>query len=339
MSIYEVPRQRPPSAPTMKERTYDEILKALPPRGRIESGEIQVTPDLSRDAAAGPFGILYQDRHLTLLRDPVTFPNYSMGGYLRVQEGDPTRRRVAVVLLALRPNADGSFDVAWVRQWRPPLDAWATEIPRGIILPEERPSDGALRELREETGLRDPALLIHLGEMANNSGISGTVATYYASVHLAGHRMIQREKNETEAISGLLWAPYAEWRKVVAQPPTPGRPVAPLDLFTAGAFGLAHMTGYLSRLERAWRRMYADGVLSDARVAPALRRRIEDGAETIDAVVETTAPLVVAHFRREMPALAITAEEGAASMVITGAPRLAVEWMLCTSEVTAIRPL
>lgn len=334
-----LPARTPPRhTANMKKRSYEDILKALPPRGRVNSGEVEIT-NISGTEDNGPFGVIYSDRYVTLVRDPVTFPNYTLGGHVRMFEGDPTRRRCAIVVIPMRPNADGGFDVGWVRQWRHPLDGWTTEVPRGLCMPDETVEQGALRELREETGLRNPALMVYLGDMANNTGNSCVISAYYAAVFLGHARMIQREKNETEAISNVIWAPFKDWRKVIATPGAPDRPVAPMDLFTAGAFGLAFMTGYLTRLQSSWGNLYKGQHLNDERVDAVLRRRIEEGEDAPDIIVRLAAPEYLPHFERELPMIGIERiEDEEAAFRVRNTPLLTLVWLLSTSAVTAIEP-
>jgi hypothetical protein len=148
--------------------------------------------------------------------------------------------------------------------------------------------------------------------------------------------MVQREKNETEAISNVIWVPFAEWRKAVAAPGAPGRPVAPVDLFTMGAFGLAHMTGYLPRLQASWRKLYS-GLSEDTRLSAPLSRRLEHDPDHVDVIVRCTGPEVVTHFEREMPTLHLAVvEDDSAAMRISSLSPLGLAWLLATSAVTAI---
>src|SRR5437867_3737624 len=66
---------------------------------------------------------------------------------------DPERFPHGVVRAAggvvLRRNQAGELEVALVH--RPAYDDWS--LPKGKLLPGERAADGALREVREETGL------------------------------------------------------------------------------------------------------------------------------------------------------------------------------------------
>jgi 8-oxo-dGTP pyrophosphatase MutT (NUDIX family) len=319
----------------MKKLSYDDILAARPPKGRASEGEVEITPALHGKDSLGPTGIIFQNRWITVVNDPVTFPNYSPGTHVRIIEGDPSKRIFGVVLLAVRPNAEGDFDIAFVRQFRHPLDGWMLEIPRGGTNTGEDPIRGAVRELREETGLREPDLMLSLGEMANNSGIESTVCAYFAAVFLGHQKLIQREKSENEAISSVVWIPRSRWREAIFQPPAPGRPVGPLDAFTFGAIGLAFMTGYLDRMKDTWMGMYAGTLAEDARVAAPLRERIRAGEYRFTVRIDAD-PRAIAHYERELPLLQAGRSPEGRSLVIRDVPLLTLCWIAATSLVDKI---
>ncbi len=54
-------------------------------------------------------------------------------------------------IVAVLPITDGG-EVLFIRQFRPPVDAWVWEVPAGLHDREESFEDCARRELREETG-------------------------------------------------------------------------------------------------------------------------------------------------------------------------------------------
>jgi ADP-ribose pyrophosphatase len=86
-------------------------------------------------------GLLAQDPYMTIVRDPVRFPDGSLGLYNRVIEGTP----VAVLpLLAGRP--------VMIKVFRHGLRDWSLEFPRGACEGGETPEQGAARELAEEIG-------------------------------------------------------------------------------------------------------------------------------------------------------------------------------------------
>ncbi|MCG3141181.1 MAG: ADP-ribose pyrophosphatase [Anaerolineae bacterium] len=85
----------------------------------------------------------YQGRVLNLRLDTV-----------RVTSGDVTLREIAehhgaVAILPL----DEAGNVTLVKQWRAATGRVMLEIPAGTLEPNEEPSSGAPRELKEETGL------------------------------------------------------------------------------------------------------------------------------------------------------------------------------------------
>ena len=50
------------------------------------------------------------------------------------------------------PRLVPSGRMVLIKQYRPPAGGWVVEFPAGILNPDEEPSSGAARELREETG-------------------------------------------------------------------------------------------------------------------------------------------------------------------------------------------
>jgi len=69
--------------------------------------------------------------------------------------------------------------IAIVRQYRPALEAFAWELPAGLVEPGEDPAECARRELLEETGLRTRA--IHcLGETSPCTGrLSNAIHSFF----------------------------------------------------------------------------------------------------------------------------------------------------------------
>jgi ADP-ribose pyrophosphatase len=76
--------------------------------------------------------------------------------------------------------------IAIVRQYRPALEAFAWELPAGLVDPGEVPAEGCRRELLEETGLT--ARAIHaLGEKSPCTGrLNNRVHTFFVE---AGERI------------------------------------------------------------------------------------------------------------------------------------------------------
>ena len=72
--------------------------------------------------------------------------------------------------------------IGLIRIFRYPLGRWSWEVPKGFIEPDEQVETAALRELREETGIRvTPSEFRKLAVVAPEPGvIAGTICVYYA---------------------------------------------------------------------------------------------------------------------------------------------------------------
>jgi ADP-ribose pyrophosphatase len=117
----------------------------------------------------GPYGVLYRDPYITLLRDPVRLFGERVGGYHRIL---PSAGEGGAAIL---PVHDGR--IILVRHFRHSTRRWHWEIPRGFSDPGEPLEDTARRELEEElkvtaTELR-PIGTIHVdtGLSASGSGL------------------------------------------------------------------------------------------------------------------------------------------------------------------------
>ncbi|SPT57139.1 NUDIX hydrolase [Actinomadura madurae] len=122
----------------------------------------------------GPYGICYRDQYLTLLRDPVAFPDGRTGGYLRALHSGG--HAGAAVL----PVHDGR--IVLLRHFRHATRQWHWEIPRGFPEPGEPAEKTARRELEEEIGV--PAESVEfLGDVYADTGVAGSkVGLFWAAV-------------------------------------------------------------------------------------------------------------------------------------------------------------
>lgn len=73
--------------------------------------------------------------------------------------------------------ADGR--VVLLRNWRPAVEAWSWEVPKGFVEPGENPAIAARRELAEETGLA--GTLESLGEVWSEPAALATQAGLFVA--------------------------------------------------------------------------------------------------------------------------------------------------------------
>lgn len=164
---------------------YEALRKEHPELFRNDPGGIEILDGPEGLAAAeadpGCFGVVYADRFVTLVRDPVRFPGGSLGGYVRVvHAGAPG----AVVLPLL--TGEGPTRVVLVEHYRHATRAWHLEAPRGMGDPGEVPAVSAARELGEELGAEVRELL-PLGPVYADTGlIGGRVELFAARIDAFG---------------------------------------------------------------------------------------------------------------------------------------------------------
>lgn len=139
------------------------------------------------EVAARSGGVVYADQYLSVLRDPVRFPDDRLGMYLRVVHAGPAGAAV------LPLTSDG--EVVLVEHFRHSTRRWHWEIPRGFG--EYDRADGALdaatatintalREVGEELGVQARELL-PLGVLHPDTGIlAGPVHLFAAVIDRVG---------------------------------------------------------------------------------------------------------------------------------------------------------
>lgn len=111
-------------------------------------------------------GVMYQDAFITLLKDPVQFPDGRFGTYVRIAN-PPHRPDSACVL----PILDGKF--VFVQHYRHPTRRFHWELPGGYGEPGATPEDTARTELREELGA-EALSLTPLGQFFSDKGFLAT---------------------------------------------------------------------------------------------------------------------------------------------------------------------
>jgi ADP-ribose pyrophosphatase len=142
--------------------------------GSAEKGEITI--DRSRANDVG-FGVLYEDKYIRLVKDPVVFPNESMGGYVRILNSTESNHTGGAVIIPIIGE-----QVAFVRVFRHATRSWEIELPRGFQDPHISESENARKEIQEELGV-DVLVLSRIGIIKPNTGLlSSTIAVFVATL-------------------------------------------------------------------------------------------------------------------------------------------------------------
>ncbi len=83
----------------------------------------------------------------------------------REWESADRREGFAAVMIIARQVPSGR--IVLIKQFRPPARSWVVEFPAGILEEDENPLEGALRELREETGFIGSNVRLHPAAMTS----------------------------------------------------------------------------------------------------------------------------------------------------------------------------
>jgi ADP-ribose pyrophosphatase len=156
---------------------------------------------------------------MLVLRDPVRFPDGSLGLYNRIIEG---RSVAAIPLLGDK--------VVLLRIFRHGMRSWSLEFPRGGCDRNETPEAAIRREITEEIGTA-PREIVELGDFTPGGSILSIIATLFAvRIDALGR------PDAAEGISGLEVMAVAEVEARI-------RSGEILDGFTMGAFLRARLAG------------------------------------------------------------------------------------------------
>lgn len=106
--------------------------------------------------------------------------------------------------VAIIPTLKPSGRIVLVRQYRPPIDAYAIEFPAGLIDRTEEPAATALRELREETGYQ--GRIVKMLPVGYNSPGLTQEGVHLAIVEIdeAAQGELKTQFDESESIETLL---------------------------------------------------------------------------------------------------------------------------------------
>jgi ADP-ribose pyrophosphatase len=155
---------------------YSRMRRTRPDLFVNSEGGVEILPP-EEDAArrvGGPAGVVYADAYITVLRDPVRFPDGRLGTYLRVLSSTESQGTVVLPLL--------DAQVILVEHFRHATRSWHLEAPRGFGEPGAHRRQDAARELGEELGAVATEL-IDLGTVHPDTGLLGH------SVHLWAARV------------------------------------------------------------------------------------------------------------------------------------------------------
>ncbi|MFH9617183.1 NUDIX hydrolase [Streptomyces pratensis] len=183
----------------MSTESYQRLRVERPDLFVNHPGGIEILSDPEAVIEAG--GVLYSDRYITLLRDPVRFPDGTTGSYIR--SVSPTPAPGCVVL----PLLDGG--VVLIEHFRHATRSWHWEVPRGFGTPGMSAVENAAKELEEEIGAQ--ALeIVPLGELHPDSGTTADRVSLFAA-RIAGTGPLEAR----EAIRTCVTVPFEEAEAMV----------------------------------------------------------------------------------------------------------------------------
>ena len=145
--------------------------------GDFKKGEIQIIEDkLGQDG----FGIVYEDKFIKVVRDPVIFPDETEGGYVRILNRSEDKGTGGAVII---PIINGK--IAFIRLFRHATRTWELELPRGFQEPNLSEEESVKNEILEELGVLSHAVK-RLGVMSPNTGLlSSDIAVFIAELSQA----------------------------------------------------------------------------------------------------------------------------------------------------------
>jgi ADP-ribose pyrophosphatase len=205
----------------------DEYLEQLPAGARItgdtRAGEIEVVTepamraDIAKergvfvdtgDAYSNGLGIVFEDKYVLVVRDPVRFPSGATGTYLRIFERSGLDGASGVVVVPVRNG-----EIFLRRVFRHATRAWELECPRGFRNSGESPEQSVRRELEEELGIaaRD---VLPLGQVMPNTGLLASAVDSYVAYLQNGDPDSRPEAQE--AFGEIIRVSPAELRHLIS---------------------------------------------------------------------------------------------------------------------------
>jgi ADP-ribose pyrophosphatase len=183
---------------------YLQLLSQYPqtlgPIGNASQQEIEIVQDPSliqqiEKTTGRRIGILHKDTYWLLLNDPVKFPNGKTGTYGRILWCKSLQGIAGVAVMPILPNGK----IVLNRNYRHATRSWEYELPRGVVNPNESPTEAAHRETQEETGMTLKELHL-LGYMAPDTGLTNTVVPLFMATV---KEQAQPQPEDSEAIAAV----------------------------------------------------------------------------------------------------------------------------------------
>jgi len=180
----------------MEDQNYLEFLpEALRYCGSYQNGEIELRSPIEGEE----YGILYKDKYVLLIKDPVIFPTGVSGKYLRLVEAAALTGRTGTVII---PTVDSQ--VVFVNIFRHATRQWEWELPRGFQEKDHTTVQNAFKETKEEIDV-EPISVESLGTIAPNTGmLSGCAEAFIAIMPSGSLQEMKGQKLESiRAVKGV----------------------------------------------------------------------------------------------------------------------------------------
>jgi|SRR5579862_4106553 len=177
--------------------TYPETLG---PCGNASLGEIEIIRDRKKileieQTIGRKVGVISQDKYWIWINDAVKFPNGKNGVYGRILWSNSLKGNPGVAVVPLLQNGK----IALNRNFRHATRSWEYELPRGRIDENETAEAAAMREIKEETGMRIDTLH-SLGAMAVDTGLTNSVVPIFLGKVLSQE---DAKPEDSEAIAAI----------------------------------------------------------------------------------------------------------------------------------------
>ncbi len=209
----------------------DSYLETIPKRlayvGSTQNGEIII--DQERTDKEG-FGVLYEDRFIRLIRDPVVFPDGSTGAYIRILNQSESNGSGGAVIIPVFGD-----QVAFVRLFRHATRSWEIELPRGFQDPGFSELENVNKEVKEELGV-EACKVEKVGDIKPNTGLlSSDVAVYVAKLV----RLPELDASRDVEVHSRRCVPLSELDRFIVE--------APIKCsISISAIYLAKLSGHIS---------------------------------------------------------------------------------------------